>query len=220
MSWSVFAPLLPPIHKLELPMANGILLSSYGRLVIKGEEEYANPAILPSQNHVNNVTYIRYAESARINWAYNYAIHHDPSNRTSWSELWTPRGDGLILRSMKTDYKFPMTWPDKISVFHKLRYLPKPEDTSFVLDVVILSEGQRRVAARCEEDIVVYDYKRGEKIAIREFMMRAFEKTWRDQREEEERVRRRVEEVEGVVRELERGCWDKEGAVEDMGGGR
>jgi hypothetical protein len=120
---------------------------------------------------------------------------------------------------MRTDYKFPMTWPDKISVFHKLRYLPKPEDTSFVLDVVILSEGQRRVAARCEEDIVVYDYKRGEKIAVREFMMRAFEKTWREQREEEERVRRRVEEVEGVVRELERGCWDKEGAVEDMGSG-
>jgi hypothetical protein len=51
-------------------------------------------------------------------------------------------------------------------------------------------------------------------------MMRAFEKTWKDQREEEERVRRRVEEVDRVVRELERGCWDKEGAVEDMGGGR
>jgi hypothetical protein len=121
---------------------------------------------------------------------------------------------------MKTDYKFPMTWPDKISVFHKLRHLPKPEDNSFVLDVVILSEGQRRVAARCEEDIVVYDYRKGEKAAIREFMMRAFEKTWRDQQEEEERVRRRVEEVEGVVRELEKGCWDKEGAVEDMGTGR
>lgn len=58
------------------------------------------------QNHVNNVTYIRYAESARVNWAYNYAVHIDPKNRTKWSELLTPRGDGLILRSMKTDYKF------------------------------------------------------------------------------------------------------------------
>jgi acyl-CoA thioesterase FadM len=58
------------------------------------------------QNHVNNVTYIRYAESARINWAYNYAIHLDPKHKREWGELWTPRGDGLILRSIRTDYKF------------------------------------------------------------------------------------------------------------------
>lgn len=59
-----------------------------------------------SQSHVNNVTYVRYAESARIQWAYNYAVHIDPKNRHKWGELWTPRGDGLILRSMTTDYKF------------------------------------------------------------------------------------------------------------------
>jgi hypothetical protein len=55
---------------------------------------------------VNNVMYIRYAESARVNWAYNYAVHIDPGNRRQWDELCTPRGDGMILRSMKTDYKF------------------------------------------------------------------------------------------------------------------
>ena len=149
MSWFVFILSRYPIHKLELPMAYGNHCLAIVTLVpCRRRRTYANPAIIPSQNHVNNVTYIRYAESARINWAYNYAIHHDPLNRAFWSELWTPRGDGLILRSMKTDYKFPMTWPDKISVFHKLRYLPKPEDTSFVLDVVILSEGQRRVSGR------------------------------------------------------------------------
>jgi hypothetical protein len=61
---------------------------------------------LQVQGHVNNVTYVRYAESARINWAYNYALHVDPENKDRWCELWTPRGDGLILRSMRTDYKF------------------------------------------------------------------------------------------------------------------
>lgn len=55
---------------------------------------------------MNNVTYIRYAESARINWAQNYAIHLDPTHKREWSELWTPKGDGLILRSMKTEFKF------------------------------------------------------------------------------------------------------------------
>lgn len=55
---------------------------------------------------MNNVTYIRYAESARINWVQNFASHIDPRHKKEWSELWTSKGDGLILRSMKTDYKF------------------------------------------------------------------------------------------------------------------
>ena len=41
--------------------------------------------------HVNNVTYIRYAESARINWAQNFANHLDPKHRKEWSELWYVR---------------------------------------------------------------------------------------------------------------------------------
>lgn len=52
------------------------------------------------------MTYIRYAESARINWAHNFAVHVDPAHKQEWSDLWTSRGIGLILRSMSTDYKF------------------------------------------------------------------------------------------------------------------
>ena len=58
------------------------------------------------QGHVNNVTYVKYAESGRINWAQNFANYIDPKHKKEWSELWTSRGDGLMLRSMKTDYKF------------------------------------------------------------------------------------------------------------------
>jgi acyl-CoA thioesterase FadM len=61
---------------------------------------------IPLQNHVNNVTYIRYAETARVNWAYNFAMHIDPEHKREWSEMCTPRGDGMILKSIKTDYKF------------------------------------------------------------------------------------------------------------------
>ena len=68
-------------------------------------------------NHVNNVTYIRYAESARIGWARNYALHgsggkegfnggRGKGEREKWMELWTPRGDGLILRRIECDFKF------------------------------------------------------------------------------------------------------------------
>lgn len=57
-------------------------------------------------SHVNNVTYVRWAESARVNWANNYAVHFDPAHRREWAELSTPKGVGMILRSIKTDYKF------------------------------------------------------------------------------------------------------------------
>lgn len=59
-----------------------------------------------AMSHVNNVTYVRWAESARVNWANNYAVHFDPSHRREWAELSTPRGVGMILRSIRTDYKF------------------------------------------------------------------------------------------------------------------
>lgn len=174
---------------------------------------------MDSMGHVNNVMYVRYAESARVNWANNYAVHVDPGHKREWSELATPRGVGMILKSIGVEYKFPMTYPDHISVFHKLRSLPSSDSSSFILDVLILSELQQRPAARCVEDIVVYDYKAGKKVNIQPFMMRAFEQTWKEQEEERRRVEERIEEVERAVGELERETWNKEGAMEDMGSG-
>jgi hypothetical protein len=65
---------------------------------------------MDSMAHVNNVTYTRYAESARINWASNFARYIDPDNSEKWETMWTPRGMGLILKSIKTEYKFPLLW--------------------------------------------------------------------------------------------------------------
>jgi len=65
----------------------------------------------------------------------------------------------------------------------------------------------------------VYDYKSGKKTAIGGFMKEGFEKTWREQEEEKRKAKKRIEEVEGLVRKLELESWAKEGAVEDMGGG-
>ncbi|KAG0646793.1 hypothetical protein D0Z07_6481 [Hyphodiscus hymeniophilus] len=172
---------------------------------------------MDSMGHINNVMYVRYAESARVNWAHNYAVHIDPHNGGKWSELLTPRGDGLILRSIRTDYKFPMTWPDHISVFHKLRSLPSSSDSAFILDVMILSELHQRPAARCVEDIVLYDYKKGRKTELRPFMLDAFQETWERQEEAKRKMEKRIEELDKLVRDLEMGSWDRAGAVEDFG---
>ncbi|KAL8962792.1 MAG: hypothetical protein Q9193_000858 [Seirophora villosa] len=170
-----------------------------------------------SQGHVNNVTYVRYAESARINWAQNYAKYHDPTHKKQWEELWTPKGDGLILRSIKTDFKFPMSWPDRISVYHKLRAPPSNTSESFILDVLILSERHQRAAARCVEDIVVYDYRRGRKTPLMSFMLAQFKKTWEAQEAARKKNEAKVEKLLARVRRLEIDSWDREGAVEDMG---
>jgi hypothetical protein len=50
--------------------------------------------------------YNRYAESARVNWTLNFANVIDPAHKAEWRELMTPRSIGLILRSIRTDYKF------------------------------------------------------------------------------------------------------------------
>jgi hypothetical protein len=40
-----------------------------------------------------------------VNWALNFAAS-DPEHKAEWKELMTSNGIGLILRSIRTDYKF------------------------------------------------------------------------------------------------------------------
>jgi predicted acylesterase/phospholipase RssA len=96
--------------------------------------------------------------------------------------------------------------------------MPKAGESSFVLDAMILSEREQRTAARCLEDIVVYDYRVGKKIALRPFMLDAFEEIYRQQAEAKERNTRRVLKILDDVRQLEKDTWDKPDAKEDMGG--
>ncbi|KAL5121171.1 hypothetical protein ACEQ8H_001023 [Pleosporales sp. CAS-2024a] len=166
--------------------------------------------------HVNNVTYVRYAESARVNWTRNFAAS-DGKHEKQWMELITPKSIGLILRSITTDYKFPMKWPDRITVLHKLRAKPLTEANHFILDVMILSEVHRRPAARCVEDIVVYDYTKAKKSALPGFMIDKFGETFELQEQTKERNGKRVHGLLQRVRRLELESWDRDDAVEDAG---
>ncbi|KAK7732134.1 hypothetical protein SLS57_001114 [Botryosphaeria dothidea] len=167
--------------------------------------------------HVNNVVYNRYAESARVNWTLNFANIHDPAHKREWTEIMTPKADGLILRSIRTDYKFPMTWPDRVTVLHKLRSEPTDETDSFILDVIILSERHQRPAARCVEDIVVYDYRRGKKTPLKPFMLDQFRETFTLQEAAKKKYGQRVGALLEQVRQLETGSWDRPDAKEDFG---
>ncbi|KAH8157765.1 hypothetical protein CIB48_g10480 [Xylaria polymorpha] len=59
---------------------------------------------MDSFGHVNNTVYIRYAESARVNWILHFAMR-DPEHREAWSELMKPKSIGLIMKSIQADFK-------------------------------------------------------------------------------------------------------------------
>ncbi|KAI0124435.1 thioesterase-like superfamily-domain-containing protein [Xylariales sp. AK1849] len=171
---------------------------------------------MDSFQHVNNAAYIRYAESSRVNWITHFASV-DPAHGFQWRDLMNPRATGLIMKSIKADYKFPMAYPDRISVYHKLRSLPSASDTSLILDCMILSHKHRRVAARTEEDIAIYDYNCAKKTAMPAFVLEVFQNTWQLQEEEVARARTRVWQLIKEVEVLEKETWDREDAVEDVG---
>jgi hypothetical protein len=41
-----------------------------------------------------------------VNWITNFAVHVDPAHRKEWRELMAPVSTGLIMRSLKADFKF------------------------------------------------------------------------------------------------------------------
>jgi hypothetical protein len=114
-----------------------------------------------------------------------------------------------------------MESPDKISVYHKL--IPDTSghlssQSAFRLEVMILSEARQRPAARCFEDIVIYDYKKNRKtVNIPPFVMEQFESIWKQQEQEKGNWRKRIAEIENRVRNLELESWDRADAVEDNG---
>lgn len=110
-----------------------------------------------------------------------------------------------------------MTYPDHISVYHRLGTEPKDGMDAFTFNVVILSELHQRIAARVTEDVVMYDYLARKKTTLKPFMVDVLRETWRLQQEAKKTNSDRVKALLDRVRKLEVESWDREDAVEDMG---
>jgi hypothetical protein len=82
---------------------------------------------------------------------------------------------------------------------------------------LILSEAHRRPAARCVEDIVVYDYQKGKKSPLAPFMVEKFQETFEMQEQAKEKYGERVRRLLERVERLEKESWDRVDAVEDFG---
>jgi acyl-CoA thioester hydrolase len=101
--------------------------------------------------HVNNVTYLRWFESARI--AYFEAagvLEHMPSI-------------GPILARQTIDYRAPIKYPDTIQAAATMIRLGT---TSFTMGLRVTSAKLGKVAAEGEAVMVLLDYRNGEKVPI------------------------------------------------------
>ncbi len=110
--------------------------------------------------HVNNVYYFRYFESARV--AYLVA--------TGALEAMERTGIGPILHSIGCRYRLPLTYPDRIRV--GVRTIALEEDR-FTLHHHLVSLRHNRVAAEGDGVVVMYDYRRNVKTAVPDFLRQA-----------------------------------------------
>jgi len=108
---------------------------------------------MDSMQHVNNIVYFRYFESVRM--AYFERIDYIATMQRT--------GHGPILASTKATFRFPLTYPDTVSVGCKVSEL---QTDRFVMEFLILSQKQNEIAARGEGVIVSYDYHHNRKVSL------------------------------------------------------
>ncbi len=122
---------------------------------------------MDAMQHVNNIVYLRYFETARI----KYFNEH-------LSLLADPSGIGPILAEVSCRYKFPVTYPDTIIAGAR----PLMDTlTEFSIDIqqVVISQKHNRVAAEGKSKIVFYDYITKKKAAISSEMIELIRKSYR-----------------------------------------
>jgi acyl-CoA thioester hydrolase len=108
---------------------------------------------MDSFQHVNNVVYFRYFESVRIAYSEKIGLQEYKENT----------GIGPILGSTSCRYRFPLTYPDTVSVGAKIVGM---EEDRFTMNYVVVSHRHQKIAAEGDGVIVLYDYREGKKTAM------------------------------------------------------
>lgn len=108
---------------------------------------------MDSLQHVNNIVYFRYFESARMAYFQEIDI---------WSYM-DETGVGPILASTECKFRIPLSYPDTVSV--GTRIIDVAEDR-FVMKYVVISHQHQRLAAEGEGLIVSYDYRAKKKAPL------------------------------------------------------
>ena len=109
--------------------------------------------------HVNNVTYFRYFESARVSYF----------DRLKLMEGIIKKGAGAILASTECNYRIPLTYPDTVSVGAKVVEIG---DDRFVMRHAAFSHNHNKIAADGTAVLVTFSYRDNKKILMSEDLRR------------------------------------------------
>ena len=105
--------------------------------------------------HVNNIVYLRYFESARIAYF----------ERLDLMGYRNQTGIGPILASIQCQFKIPLTYPDTVSVGTRISEIGEDR---FMMEYGVVSHEHQKIAAHGEGVIVSYDYRTNKKTSLPE----------------------------------------------------
>ncbi|MEL6114821.1 acyl-CoA thioesterase [Photobacterium sp. SP02] len=104
-------------------------------------------------NHVNNVVYFRYFETARLDYFKEAALMDDIKDT----------GVGPVLSDTSARYRLPVTYPDTLLVGSRVT---KIEEDRFTMEYEIFSKKMGAITTRGTAQVVMFDFKNNSKAKI------------------------------------------------------
>jgi acyl-CoA thioester hydrolase len=117
---------------------------------------------MDANRHVNNVIYFRYIEHARLKYFTDLGF----------SSMQQEIGIGPILSWTDCRFRRPLSYPDTVSIATRIRDV---ESDRFVMDSIIVSHAQQKLAAEGRQHVVVYDYRHHHKAPLPEVIRQRIE---------------------------------------------
>ena len=111
-------------------------------------------------NHVNNVVYIRWCETARIELFRNIW----GNKGINMKEILEGSGVGPILANFNINYKIPISYPDNVIIQTRVAHIG---NSSFNVEHQVFTEKMgNSVVAEASSVVVMLNYKTGEKFIL------------------------------------------------------
>jgi acyl-CoA thioester hydrolase len=117
---------------------------------------------MDAMQHVNNIVYFRYIESARMAYFERVGLH----------EHQRATGVGPILAWTSCRFRRPLAYPDTVSVGTRVS---KIDHDRFTMHTVIVSHKLGEVAAESEGIVVAFNYREQQKVPLPDEIRRQIE---------------------------------------------
>jgi acyl-CoA thioester hydrolase len=112
--------------------------------------------------HVNNVIYLRWAESVRIEYLSRLGVWHGSATEKT----------GPIVAAVSCDFRLPLTYPDMVYAGASITAMG---NSSFKMAHRIVSGNRGAVAADLDSTLVWFDYRAGKSLALPPKVRKAIE---------------------------------------------